>query len=102
MSLTVFMLVAVAMLAWASTFLLVTRAVRKPRIGALTERAALSVLLSLFGTLCVLLVYNTETGNTLIPTEVARALFRVCLFLLLFVSPAWVLLYATNRLGGGR
>jgi hypothetical protein len=48
--------------AWVATALLVTRAVQRPRIGALTERAALSVLLSLFGTLCVVLVYNTESG----------------------------------------
>lgn len=95
-------LILAALVAWIATALLVARAIRRPRIGALTERAGLSVLLALFGTLCVVLVYNTETGQSVLPIDAARTAFRVCLFLMLLVSPAWLLLFITNRLGGGR
>jgi hypothetical protein len=98
-SLTVVALILAALVAWIATALLVARAIRRPRIGALTERAGLSVL---FGTLCVVLVYNTETGQSVLPIDAARTAFRVCLFLMLLVSPAWLLLFITNRLGGGR
>jgi hypothetical protein len=97
-STTVLALLAIA--AWIATGILVTRAIRRPRIGALTERAFLSVLLALFGSVCVVLLYNRETGYSIIPIDVARGAFSGLLFLLLLVSPAWLLLLATDRLGG--
>jgi hypothetical protein len=44
---------------------------QRPRIGALTERAAIAVVLAIFGSVCVVLVLNTDSGHALIPIEAA-------------------------------
>jgi hypothetical protein len=93
---------ALALAAWASTVLLVRAALVRPHIGALTERAVIAVLLSAFGTVCVVLVWNSDSGQALFAIDAARILFRVCLFGLLLVPTIWIVLYATNRLGHGR
>lgn len=97
-----FALAAFAIASWCSTALLVRAAIQSPRIGALTERAAIAVILSVFGSVCVILVLNTDSGQALFPLEVARIVFRVCLLALLFIPVYWLGLYLTNRLGGGR
>ena len=58
---------------WISTAILVRHARRRPRIGALGERALLAVLISVVGTLSVLvlMVANTEIAE---PTRVALRL----------------------------
>lgn len=94
---------ALALLAFSSAIsaaLLVRAARKRPRIGALTERAFLAVKDALFGIVCVVLVWNTDTSQALLPLEVARILFRGLLFLNLLIPPIWLVLYLTNRLAG--
>lgn len=92
-------LVLLALTSWFSTTLLLRAAWKRPRIGALTERAAIAVVLAIFGSVCVVLVLNTEAGGALIQLEAARFLFRVCLVILLLIPAYWLVLYLTNRLG---
>jgi hypothetical protein len=90
---------ALTIASWASTFLLVRAAWQRPRIGALTERAVISVILSAFGTVCVFLVINTDSGATFLTLDVARAVFRLCLLAFLLVPVLWLGLYLRNGLG---
>ncbi len=91
-----------ALASWLSTILLVRAALVRPHIGALTERAIIGTLLSGFGTVCVILVWNSDSGQVFFAIDLARIVFRICLFGLLLVPPVWILLYLTNRLGHGR
>jgi hypothetical protein len=97
-----FILIVLAIAAWVSAVLLVVNAARRPYIGALVERAVISVLIAAFGTLCVGLVWNTDSGMAFIPLEVARLAFRWTLLGLLLVPVIWLLLLATDHLGGSR
>lgn len=97
--------IAVAILtvvAWLSAYVLVRAAMPRPRIGALTERAAIAVLIAVFGTVSTFLVFNTESGRAILPSEAARVLFRLCLLFLLGVPAYWTWLYRSGRLGGGQ
>lgn len=87
---------------WLSTGLLVRAAMRRPFIGALIERAIIGTLLSIYGTVGVVLRVNTDTGFAFMSLDVARGLFIASLLSLLCVAPIWLLLYAANRLGSGR
>lgn len=95
-------LIAFSVASWGSTYLLVRAAVKRPIIGALVERAGIAVLLSLFGSVCVVLVWNTDTGHAVLDAEAARVLFRGLLVLFLLVPPFWLVLFGMNRLGGGQ
>lgn len=93
----VFVLVPVT---WLSTGLLVMFAWQKPRIGALTERAMIAIVISLLITASAILVLNTLSGQALFPAETARLIFRASLLGVGLVPAAWLVMYATNRLGG--
>ena len=92
-------LIALTIASWASTFLLVRAARQPPRIGALVERAIIAVVLSAFGTVCVVIVFNTDAGWEWFTNDAARALFRLSLFAFLLIPVVWLGLYLTNRLG---
>lgn len=82
-----------------SAAVLVWAARQPPRIGALTERAVIAVIIAVFISSIALLVYNTETGRTIIDQEAARIVFRVSVLLLGLVPVSWVILWLTGRLG---
>ncbi len=92
-------LFALVVASWASTVLLFRAALLRPRIGALTERAVIALIISAFGTVCAFLVMNTETGGSLLALDAARVVFRLLLLGFLLVPVYWLWLYATNRLG---
>lgn len=85
---------------WFCSAVLVTAAIRKPRIGALTERAFLGILLALFATVAGIAALNTDANAALFPVELARVLVRVLIIALEVVPVVWVYLYFTGRLGG--
>lgn len=80
--------------------ILIVAALQKPRIGALTERAVLGVLLALFAIVAAISALNTDANAALFPVEVARVLVRILIIALEVVPVAWVYLYLTGRLGG--
>lgn len=93
-----FAALAFVIASWASTVLLARAAWIKPRIGALTERALIGVMLSSTGTIGLLLRFNAEAGFPLFAIDIARVIFVLSLLWLLVVPTAWLVLYITGRL----
>lgn len=83
---------------WGSTFLLVRAALVKPRIGALTDRAVIATIISIFGTVALILTVNTDTGAVVFALDAARVTFRLSVVALLVVPVLWLLLFLTDRL----
>lgn len=100
MSPLVLALLALLLAAWLSTLLLVQHAIRV-RVGALAERAVLAVVLSAFSTVCVVIIFNTDSGRVLFDADTARLAFRAFLIPVMLVPVVWLALYLTNRLGTG-
>jgi hypothetical protein len=83
--------------AWLGAVVLIVGAYRY-RIGALTERAVLAVIIALFGTVYSGVVLNTEVVHVFDGPTVAF-IVRVFVALLLFVDCYWAVLFVSNRLG---
>ena len=84
-----------------SVTLLVQEANKKPRIGALTERAVIGVDIAVMVVSGVLITLNRITGYAFFAVDVARMAFLGSLVLLEFVPVFWLYLLATRRLGDG-
>jgi hypothetical protein len=91
-----------ALVSWFSAISLVWAARHaKPRIGALTERAIIAVLISTFLTVYAFVAWNTNAGYPLFDFEAGLRLLRGLVLLLSLVSPLWLGLWLTGRLGDG-
>ena len=81
-------------------------AARREHIGALTERALLATVLSLFGALYTAAIVNTESGFVFLDASTAMTVLRVAVVALLLVPVYWTVLYLRGQLGdngrGGR
>jgi hypothetical protein len=84
---------------WASTMILVNAARKRPRIGILTERAAIGVFLSLFVSIYALAALNSDTGFSWLDSQTVKTVVRVLVVILCFIPVYWVFLYLTDRLG---
>lgn len=84
-----------------SAFVLVRAAFVKPRIGALTERAVIGVLLAFFGVVYTLVALDTELGRVVLTTDLSRFVVRCAVVGILSIPTYWTLLYWTGRLGSG-
>jgi len=87
--------VLLTIVSWISTAILVRHALHKPRVGALTERAILAVIISITGTLSIV-VLVVATGEM---SEPARNVLRLAMLALLGVPSYWTYLYYSGRLG---
>jgi hypothetical protein len=74
----------------------------EPRIGALTERANIAVILSAGLTLFVVVSANADLGYPLWDQMLGRRLLRVTILILSLIGPVWLYLWLTGRLGNGR
>lgn len=83
----------------ASAVVLCRAAFIRPRIGALVERAAVAVVIAVFGLVCCVLVLNTDGRGWLLSREAASVVFRVSLVVLLALPTVWSALYLTHHLG---
>lgn len=90
-----------AIASWLASFLLVRKAIVKPRIGALTAWAASAVVLSAFGSISLLILINRDAGYAFFDIETGRRLFASVAFAVLLIPPVWLALYGLDRLGGG-
>jgi hypothetical protein len=88
-----------AVCASISAAILVVKAMQRPFIGALTERAIIGVLLAFFGVLSTIVAWDTELGRVILSTDEARFVNRLAILIVLAIPTVWLLLYATNRLG---
>jgi len=85
--------------AWLSFVVLGRAAMRKPRIGALTERAFIAFVIAALGSVSCAIVLNTDSGHAYFPTEVASLLFRLAIIAVLAVPTLWLVLWMTGQLG---
>jgi cytochrome c oxidase assembly factor CtaG len=85
--------------AWLSFLVLGRAALRRPRIGALTERAFIAFVIAALGTVSCLIVMNTDNGHAFFPVEVASLLFRLAIIAVLAVPTLWLALWTTGQLG---
>ena len=93
------LILILAAFGWISAAVLVNAARKRPRIGVLTERAALGVLVAVFVTLYGLAAFNSDAGFPLIGPETVRTVIRLLVVGLGLVPVYWVALYLTGRLG---
>jgi hypothetical protein len=96
------MLFALTAVSWVSFAVLGRAAWVKPRIGALTERAFIAVIIAMLGTVSCLIVWNTDHGYLLFPREIASLLFRLSVLAVLTVPAIWLALWLAGRLGQGK
>lgn len=85
--------------AFVSLLVLGHAALQQPYIDALTERTFIAFLIFVLGFVSCLIVYNTDSGRSLFPVEVASLLFRLAILGVLAVPAIWLALYALGRLG---
>ncbi len=91
-------IVVLTVVAWISAAILVHASRKRPRIGALTERATVAVVVAIFGTVYSFTVMNAQIGAWVdVPTMVL--VIRCAVILLLLMPAWWVYLYATRKLG---
>lgn len=91
-------IVMLTVVAVASAIVLVRAAIAKPRIGALSERALIAVVIAAFGLIYSTVAINTELGQSLFATDVARVGVRITVIVLLGIPAWWTFLYLTGRL----
>ena len=83
----------------ASFLVLANAAHRRPRIGALTERAFIAGVLAFLGIVASILRHNTDTGFSIMPQPIAALLFAVTMLVVLAIPTAWLVLWLLGRLG---
>ena len=96
------LIVALSIVAVGSALILVRATLIRPRIGALTERAAIAVVIALFGAVYSFVALNTELRSAILTTDEGRTLVRCMVVVLLAIPAWWTWLYLGGRLGGGK
>lgn len=86
-------------IAWLQTLLLGWAGFGGERIGALDERTFVGFVIAMLGTVSCLIVYNTDHGRSLFPSEVASLLFRLSILAVLSIPAIWVALALWRKLG---
>lgn len=87
--------------AWASFVVLGRAALVPPRIGALTERAFIALIIAALGSVSLVIAANTDGGRPWFDAATASLLFRLSILGVLAVPAAWLALWLTGRLGQG-
>lgn len=86
--------------AWICAVILMIAAYRRPRVGALVERASIAAGLAIFGTIYGVIATHTDLGLGIIDDQAAKTIIRVGVVIVVGILPAvWVVLWATGRLG---
>lgn len=94
------LVIVLAPFSWLSTGILGWAAKKPPRIGALTERAVIALVIAVMVTTGGLLTFNRTNGYALFDINVARILFSLSIITLASLPLAWCVLWFTGRLGG--
>ena len=84
---------------WISAVILVRAARHKPRIGALTERAAIAIAIAVMVTAGGLLTINRTADHAFFPVDAARVVFSIAIIVVGAVPLAWTWLWVTGGLG---
>ena len=92
---------ALSAYAWFSAVVLVRAACcEHPRIGALSERALVAVIIATFGTVYSVVIFNAEILGYIVDIDTMRVVRRLAVMMLLLVPVWWSWMFATGRLGG--
>lgn len=86
---------------WLSSLVLLRAARRPPRIGALSERAAIALAIAIMVTAGGLITFNRTADHAFFPVDVARIIFSLAIIAVGSVPVAWTILWLTGRLGEG-
>jgi hypothetical protein len=73
-------------------------AVKRPRIGALTERTVIAFVLAFLGTVAFVLRFNSDHGYALFEQPVAALIFAVTMLVVLSIPTGWLVLFLLGRL----
>lgn len=87
--------------AWLFVAVVIRPTLRRPRIGALSERTFVGVIIALLGTISSVIVYNTDHDRVLFDQQTAALLFREAIIAVLLIPTIWIVLYLAGRLGSG-
>lgn len=82
---------------WIATGMLVALALRRPRIGVLSERAFAAIGLSIVTTVYGLVALNTELGFPILDPNGAKVIVRLGIIFLGAGPLAWLFLYWRHR-----
>lgn len=93
------LLAVLGVISWVSAFVLVRAALPRPRIGALTERAIIAVVIALFVTVYALAALNTDAHFPFFDTDTVRFIVRIFVVILGLLPAWWTFLWLTGRLG---
>lgn len=85
--------------AWGSFIVLSWAAFSGTRVGSLTERTFIAFVLAMLGTVGSVLRYNTDSGFSLMPIQVATLVFAVTILIVLLIPTAWLVMWFFGRLG---
>lgn len=97
MTLLPVLIAVLTIVAVPSAIILVRAAVRRPRVGALMERATAAVVIAAFGVVYTIVAFDTELG--LLDLDGARLVVRLGVVALLCVPVWWTALYLAGKLG---
>lgn len=86
-------------LSWVSFVVLGRAAYQRPRIGALTERTFIALVIAVLGTFSCVLALNTDAGRPLLDAATASLIFRLVIIAVLAVPAIWLALWFLGRLG---
>lgn len=82
------------------SFVVLGRAARRPpRIGSLTERTMIAFVIFVLGGVSSVLRYNTDTGFSLFPQQVAALTFAITILVILLIHAAWLVRWYQGKLG---
>lgn len=84
---------------WLSAVILWRAARRPPRIGALTERAAIAVAIAVMVTAGGLITLNRSSEHAFFGVDAARVIFSLAIIVVGAVPVAWTALWFFGRLG---
>ena len=94
-------LVIVAIVSWPATVMLLRLARQEPRIRALTERALYSLVITIFMTVYLAVIWLERTNPDFLASPLVHNIIRVGVVIIGLYPLVWLWLYVTNRFHDG-
>ena len=85
--------------AWLFLVVVIRPTLKRPRIGALSERTFVGFVIAFLGTVSSVIVYNTDHDRILFDAQTGALLFREAIVAILLIPSVWIVLYLAGRLG---
>jgi len=85
--------------AWLFLGLVIRPTLKRPRIGALSERTFVGFVIALLGTISSVIVYNVDHDRILFDAQTSALLFREAIIAILLIPSIWIVLFLAGKLG---